>query len=196
MDLKYCDRSTYRAVKKGGKVFEDWIGNNEAYVVPEGGSNKLAVKGCMEILDERCLIYDVLCCPVGTGATLSGLILASKNNQNVIGFSALKAGGFLKNEVKEFLNLFNASKNNWSINVDSFRGGYAKVDMPLFDFVQSFKRMQGIQLDYIYNGKMMMALIKMIESGIFNAGIKILAIHTGGIQGNEGIEMKMKHRSS
>ena len=191
MKLIYCDRATYREIKKGGKGFDKWYGKEDIFILPEGGSNELAVKGCSEILDERSQDYDVICCPVGTGGTLSGLIIGSNGQQEVIGFSALKGGRFLNDDIRDFLNKAGSSNSNWTVEENYHRGGFAKVDRGLFDFVKQFRKTQDIQLDYIYNGKMMMGLTELINSGRFKSGTKILAIHSGGVQGNLGIERRM-----
>ena len=188
MRLRFIDRITYREWKKGKVDLEDFIGLKDYYLLPEGGSNALAVKGCAEIHDLLGEEYDVIACPVGSGGTLAGLIAGSKSGQHIMGFSALKGGDFLTEDVKELLNDEGYSDSgNWSIELDHHRGGFAKVDDELISFYREFRESTGIELDLIYTAKMMMALKEMVESGKFKSGTRILAIHTGGQQGNHSL---------
>ncbi|MFD0964798.1 1-aminocyclopropane-1-carboxylate deaminase/D-cysteine desulfhydrase [Pseudofulvibacter geojedonensis] len=151
------------------------------YLLPEGGTNSLAIKGCEEILDTEDKKYDYVCCPVGTGGTMAGLINSSKENQEIIGFSALK-GDFLKKDITQLTN-----KTNWQLQTDYHFGGYAKINRELVDFINEFKRDTGILLDPIYNGKMMFGIYDLIKKEYFPKNRSILAIHTGGLQAIEGM---------
>ena len=186
MKLHYVSRSEYR--DKSNQEFREKLKERfgEFYLVPEGGSNSLAVKGCKEILDDVSLSLDVICVPVGTGGTMAGLIAST--DKRVLGFSALR-GDFLKDEVKSLLeNSGETDKSNWSINTDFHFGGYAKINQELIDFIQGFKSKQGVLLDPIYSGKMMFGLYNLIEADYFKPGSTIMAIHTGGLQGWDGIK--------
>ena len=186
MKLHYVSRSEYR--DKSNQEFREKLKERfgEFYLVPEGGSNSLAVKGCAEILDDVSLSLDVICVPVGTGGTMAGLIAST--DKRVLGFSALR-GDFLKDEVKSLLeNSGETDKSNWSINTDFHFGGYAKINQELIDFIQGFKSKQGVLLDPIYSGKMMFGLYNLIEADYFKPGSTIMAIHTGGLQGWDGIK--------
>ena len=186
MKLHYVSRSEYR--DKSNQEFREKLKERfgEFYLVPEGGSNSLAVKGCAEILDDVSLSLDVICVPVGTGGTMAGLIAST--DKRVLGFSALR-GDFLKDEVKSLLeNSGETDKSNWSINTDFHFGGYAKINQELIDFIQGFKSKQGVLLDPIYTGKMMFGLHNLIEADYFKPGSTIMAIHTGGLQGWDGIK--------
>src|SRR5690606_20432340 len=98
-------------------------------------------------------------------------------NQKVMGFPALK-GDFLKEEIQRF-----TSKFNWELILDYHFGGYAKVDRTLIDFMNKFKEDTGIPLDPVYTGKMMYGIFDLIHKGYFLKNTRILAIHTGGLQG-------------
>ena len=132
--------------------------------------------------------YDYVCCPVGTGGTISGIINASQKHQEIIGFSALK-GDFLKEDISKFV-----TKNNWSINTDYHFGGYAKINAELITFINKFKTKYNIPLDPIYTGKMLYGINDLIIKGYFKPNSKILAIHTGGLQGIEGINQKLRQK--
>lgn len=159
------------------------------YLLPEGGTNQLAVKGCEEILTDDDKKFDIICAPVGTGGTLAGIINSTQTHQKVIGFSALK-GNFLETEVKRW-----TQKTNWSItDVYSF-GGYAKINRELVEFINKFKEETQIPLDPVYTAKMMYGILQMIEQEKIPKNSRILAIHTGGLQGITGMNQKLKSQN-
>ncbi len=150
----------------------------QAYIIPEGGTNSLAVTGCKEILSSQDLEnYDVFCCAVGTGGTMSGLIEASSEQHQVLGFPVLK-GDFLQAEITQWTN-----KTHWQLLQDYHFGGYAKTTPALLDFIQHFKKAYSIPLEPIYTAKMLFGLIDLIQKNYFQPHTRILAIHSGGLQG-------------
>ncbi|MCB9185687.1 MAG: 1-aminocyclopropane-1-carboxylate deaminase/D-cysteine desulfhydrase [Flavobacteriales bacterium] len=164
------------------------------FLVPEGGANGLGVRGCAEILPEVEEDFDVVCCPAGTGTTLAGLALTLKEDQNLLGFPALKGGEFLQEEVERLMEesrLRPQSTVNFQLITDYHFGGYAKMTPELLAFINGFQKRTGIPLDPIYTGKMIFGIYDMIQKGRFKKGTTILAIHTGGLQGWQG----MKHRA-
>lgn len=177
MQLQFIDRSSYR--EKHTVTFIDNLKKKQGdfYLLPEGGSNELAVKGCAEILSNIALDFDVVCCSVGTGVTLAGLIRSLKKNQKAIGFSSLKGGAFLNKEVEKYLS---DNKNNWQIATDYHFGGYAKATAELKEFIKAFTAQHAIPLDHVYTGKMLYGIYDMIVKNRFSSGTKILAVHTGG----------------
>ena len=198
MQLHYIDRTQYR--KKHDDDFLQEIRQRfgKVYILPEGGSNTLALKGCKETVDEINAeispSFDVICCASGTGATLAGLIRGLSPGQQAIGFSALKGGEFLNEEVKKFLlqsDIDPATQNNraasdWEVQCEFHFGGYAKVNDDLIKFMNAFRAEHGFELDAVYTGKMLYGIFKLIESGYFKTGSRIVAIHSGGLQGNTG----------
>ncbi|MEB3768006.1 1-aminocyclopropane-1-carboxylate deaminase/D-cysteine desulfhydrase [Acinetobacter sp. MD2] len=149
-------------------------------IIPEGGTNSLAIQGCSEILSPQDLAnYDLFCCAVGTGGTLAGLIESSQAQHQLLGFSALK-GDFLTTEVRQL-----TQKCNWQILDDYCCGGYAKTTPELIQFMYQFEAKYHIPLEQIYTAKMLMGLFDLIQKDYFASGTKILAIHTGGLQGRQ-----------
>lgn len=138
MQLYFITREAYK--QKDFEVFRDDLKKQfgDFYLLPEGGTNTLAVKGCEEILTQQDEIFDIICVSVGTSGTMAGIVNGSKPHQKVIGFSALK-GNFLENEVKK-----QTSKTNWEITDRYCFGGYAKVNSALIDFINTFKKHAGI----------------------------------------------------
>lgn len=178
MQLEFMSREQYR--QKDQLEFLHTLQSQypSAFIIPEGGMNALAIQGSKEILsDTDQLNYDVICCAVGTGGTLAGLIEASHHEQYVMGFSALK-GDFLRNDVQRHTN-----KTNWHILDDYCFGGYAKTSPQLFDFIDQFEQKYQIPLEQIYTAKMLYGLLDLIQNSYFAQGTRILALHTGGLQG-------------
>ncbi len=189
MKFKFISREDYR--NKNQESFLNKLQDefNEFYLVPEGGSNKLAVKGCEEILTNEDEKFNYICSAVGTGGTIAGLINSVNDNQKVIGFPALK-GSFLESEIDKFSN----RNDNWSLEKEYHFGGYGKFDERLISFINYFKENTTVPLDPIYTGKMVYGIIDMISNNKFQRGSKILAIHTGGLQGVEGVNQKLKRK--
>lgn len=176
MELHFVSREVYRSkndpefIESLHKQFGDF------YLIPEGGSNELAVKGVQEFAG-RLGKFDFLCCPVGTGGTLAGLINGSSGSGSIIGFSVLKNGSFLNDEVRRFGTRY----DNWSIQTEYDFGGYAKSTPWLSSFIEEFRRANDIPIEPVYTGKMMAGIFDLISKGFFKRGSTVLAIHTGGI---------------
>lgn len=189
MQLHFISRSQYNQ-----KEFEPFINQlriqfGDFYLVPEGGTNPLAIKGCEEILTKEDAVFDFICVPVGTGGTIAGLINSSSPHQKIIGFSALK-GDFLEKTVNQI-----TLKSNWEITDRFSFGGYAKVDQTLINFMNNFKNNTNIPLDPVYTGKMFYGIFELAKTGFFPKKSRILAIHTGGLQGIQGMNLQLKKRN-
>jgi len=188
MQFKFVSREAYRL-----KTEEDFLDNlkhefGNFYLVPEGGTNEFAVQGCGEILTKEDAVYDFVCCAVGTGGTISGLINSSLPHQKVLGFPALKAD-FLTDEIRKFVR-----NDNWKLVTDYHFGGYGKVSSELIAFINRFYFENKIPLDPIYTGKMVFGVMDLINKDYFPEYSKILLIHTGGIQGIAGMNIKLKNK--
>ena len=66
--------------------------------------------------------------------------------------------------------------------------------MELVEFINRFKLDYNIALDPVYTGKMMYGIFDLLEKNYFPNGHKILAIHTGGLQGIEGMNARLKQK--
>ena len=185
MEFEFVTRESYKN-KENNVDFSNKYG--DCYLIPEGGTNELAVMGCEEILNESDNRYDYICCAVGTGGTISGIINSAGSHQKIIGFPALK-GDFLQKEIYKF-----AKKNNWELNTEYDFGGYAKVTPQLIEFINNFYRENAIPLDPIYTGKTVFGVMDLASKGYFPENAKILVIHTGGLQGIKGMNMKLKNK--
>lgn len=188
MQFEFVSREDYR--KKTSEAFINRLKETfgDFYLVPEGGTNDLAVKGCEEILTDADKDFDYICCAVGTGGTISGLINCSKPGQQVLGFPALK-GDFLQQDISKFV-----SKTNWKLITDYHFGGYAKINRELVEFINRFYNQNEVPIDPVYTGKMLFGINDLIVQGYFPEGAKILAIHTGGLQGISGMNAVLKKK--
>jgi len=176
MELHYISREAYRT--KSMDYLERF---DNFYFIPEGGSNGLAVKGVCEFAYKLDVPYDYLCCAVGTGGTLSGLIEGVPAEKKIIGFPTLKGGEFLNAEIKKLSAKSNVL-TNWELKSDFHFGGYAKFTPQLIQFIERFKTVHNVPLEFVYTGKLMSGIYSLISSGFFPRGTTILAIHTGGLQ--------------
>lgn len=177
MHLHFITRTQYREKRHSTFLKELFHQFGDFYLIPEGGTNEFAVKGCEEILTEKDIIFDFVCCAVGTGGTISGIINSLQPHQKALGFPALK-GDFLYDEIKPYVR-----NNQWELILDYHFGGYAKTSNILIQFIKYFNQKYLIPLEPIYTGKLVYGVIDLINAGFFPEKSKILIIHTGGLQG-------------
>jgi len=186
MQLNFVSRSEYRQLREY-KQFDSLPKLKKGeYWLPEGGAMALALQGVAELVDEIDIDYDCLCVPCGTATTLAGLICATPKNKQVLGFSALKGAGFLIDDVNYLIKNSSCHNNEWFVHLDYHFGGFAKQNSELLQFIKQFEEKHLIPLEPIYTGKMLYGIYDLIQQGYFKAGQKIIALHTGGLQGNRG----------
>lgn len=189
MQLKFVDRKTYRMRDNETYLQQLQLEYPDHYIIPEGGSNSLALRGVSEIieeLNEQCQ-FDTLITPVGSGGTLAGLIMADKSAHSLLGIAVLKQQGYLEQEVLSLLTSKDKKSNNWHIAHEFHRGGYAKFSQNDAERIRLFSQDVGIDFEPVYSGKMILALLDLIESGYFPAQHRIVLLHTGGLQGLAGM---------
>ena len=185
MKLCFITRSEYQ-----NKETETFLAHLQTqfrsfYLLPEGGTNALAIQGCKEIVGEEEKVFTHICCAVGTGGTISGIIEGAYQHQKIIGFSALK-GDFLSDVIRKFV-----TKSNWELETKYHFGGYGKVYDSLISFMNDFYEQTQIPLDPIYTGKMVYGVLEKIKNNEFPSNAKILLIHSGGLQGIKGMNQKL-----
>ena len=186
MRLHFVTREKYRVKTEASFIADLKQKFGPFYLIPEGGTNQLAVKGATEIIDESMGTFDYICCPVGTGGTIAGIVCGLHGRSKVIGFPVLK-GDFLGAEVKKLVKEYSDRfYHNWYLMQQYHFGGYAKFTRKLIHFINAFREQHSIALDPVYTGKMMYGIFDQIRKGFFKKGSKIIAIHTGGLQGIAG----------
>jgi 1-aminocyclopropane-1-carboxylate deaminase len=190
MQFEFVSREDYRLKTETHfieKLHQKW---GDFYLVPEGGTNTFAIKGCEEILLDGDSKFDYICCAVGTGGTISGIINSALSHQKVLGFPALK-GDFLKDDIQKF-----TTQEHWELITEYHFGGYGKVDSTLISFINNSFATNKIPLDPIYTGKMAFGVIDLIQKKYFPKNAKILMIHTGGLQGIQGMNINLKNKNA
>ncbi|GAA2414814.1 pyridoxal-phosphate dependent enzyme [Actinomadura vinacea] len=180
MRLVYLDRSTYRRKSEPDVIIELHRRFGDFYLLPEGGSNAAAVRGCAELPTEIDQAFDVICCACGTGGTLAGIAAGLRPRQRALGFSALKGGQFLRHEVERLQSeTYGTTKGDWAIAYDFHFGGFARRTAVLDEFISEFTDGHGITLDRVYVAKMMYGIFTLAERGEFDKGTRIIAVITG-----------------
>jgi len=186
MKFEFISRNNYRKKNHPEFIKSLLIKYPKYYIIPEGGTNDLGVKGCEEILCENDFDFDIICCSIGSGGTISGIINSSKPNQKILGFPALKNRSIHK-DICKF-----AKQSNWKLIENYHFGGYAKVNLELIEFMNDFKRKFKITLDPIYTAKMLYGVFDLIKKKMISSDDKVLVIHTGGLQGIKGMNKYLK----
>ncbi len=190
MEFHFMDRDTYRKKDTAAVKLELENRFGSHYLLPEGGTNALALQGCAELGEE--LLEQVekephfVAVASGTGGTLAGLITSLSMHCQLYGVSALK-GYFMEEQVEGILRRYaHDTFGGWLINEDYHHGGFAKTSPELLAYMASFEEEFGIRLDPLYTGKLFYALDQLIENEYFPRGSSMVVIHTGGLQGWNG----------
>jgi len=191
MRLEFVTRAEYR--RRSDEAYHQellarWPGS---VIVPEGGSNALAldgVAGLVRQIEQQDCQPDYLITACGTGGTLAGLVAAAPRHWRVLGVAALKGAGFLYRDVQALLEAAKVCPQAyWGIDLEGHEGGYARTSGALVQFISRFEQQHQIPLEHVYTAKMLFRLEQLIERGAFCPGSRILALHTGGLQGRRGL---------
>ncbi|TEW56744.1 1-aminocyclopropane-1-carboxylate deaminase/D-cysteine desulfhydrase [Psychromonas sp. RZ22] len=198
MQLNFVDRKTYRL-----KTQSDFLENLQlqfpnTFIIPEGGSNYLAIPGVEEVIAELITQssekIDHIFTATGSAGTLSGLVsgaLKYSPTTQVHGIAVLKDAQYLAPIVSDFVP--QSKQLNWHLHTQFHEGGYAKVSADLSDFCIQFTQQTKVPIEPIYTGKMLYALWQLIEQDYFVTGANIVALHTGGLQGLAGLKEQKKY---
>lgn len=183
MSFRFMNRTDYRNKEKLTQLLQTEF--PEALIIPEGGTNELAVEGVKFILNTETKEFDCLCCAVGTGGTVAGISKYAENHQKVLGFKVVNDDS-LKQKILQL-----SGRENFEL-IDASDGGYGKISVENVQFINNFFKQYKIPLDPIYTGKMFREIFELIDADYFPKDAKILAFHTGGLQGIEGANDKLK----
>lgn len=168
-----------------------------AYLIPEGGSNSLALQGSREIVDhiryhleDR---FDTVLVACGTGATAAGIASGLSEQQRVLAISVLKSAFGLQGDIERLLLEAKIQPlADWQVLHDYAGAGYGKCDKPLAEFIQRFKDNTGIETEPVYTGKLFKALFALVQADYFKPGERLVVIHTGGMQGLRGMQARIE----
>ncbi len=178
MELRFVSRSEYRKKERGALAGTLLSQIPDALLIPEGGTNHLALKGVGEIPDECAdtgFSPDFYVVPAGTGGTTAGLLL---RRCAVISVAVLKNAGFLREDIGRW-----APTGLLDLQLDYHFGGYGRYNQELIDFIAWFETQHGVPLEQVYTGKMFYGLYDLIKRGYFAGGTSLMVVHTGGLQG-------------
>ena len=203
MTLHFISRSDYRRKDElqFGQDLRDQLQQlfGDFYYVPEGGANELGTRGVAAIgwaLEQQLRgNYDCVCVPCGTGSTLAGVAAGLPAAKLALGISVLKGDGELgaaiSRSYRSCAAMLAAERlaiaEPWRLVSGYHGGGYGrKLPPELADFWHAFERDTGLLLDPVYTVKMFWAMAQLAEQGYWPKGQRIVAIHTGGLQGRRG----------
>jgi 1-aminocyclopropane-1-carboxylate deaminase len=195
MQLHFVSREDYRVLRDHPLAWQRWAnGNPDDYLwLPEGGSNSQAIAGVaelvQELVDDLGDVPDTVVLPCGTGTTLAGVVAGLKGRARVIGIAAVNNSAYLSQQVQQLLrDAAFPTHNNFEILLDFTHGGFAKTTPALMQFCDHFFAETQIQLEPVYSGKMLYALAELCRQGKFAQDERVVAIHTGGLQGLRGYQ--------
>jgi 1-aminocyclopropane-1-carboxylate deaminase len=193
MHLEFISRTLYQQ-KNENNFLQDLktkFGNH--ILIPEGGFCAKGKEGASLInqyfTDKN---FTHICLPVGTATTFAGIVDANKSETQIIGFPVLKNFNDVQQRFEE---LKVNCQRRYSLITDYHFGGYAKKTGELISFIKNFYATNKIELDFVYTAKMMFGIYHLIEKKFFKEGSKILSIHTGGLQGNQSLQINFKNSS-
>lgn len=194
MQLQFVSRGDYRRRSDPAWVNGLLTTLGPAYVLPEGGTNALALRGVAELvqeLDATGEAYDALAVACGTGGTLAGLLTGLDGRHQAVGVAALKGAGWLRDEVDALTQQATGRRYaNYHLHLDAHFGGYAKYSAELLQFIRQFYQRHRVVLDPVYTGKLLAGTLQLIDAGHFAPGSTVVAIHTGGLQGWAGFRQR------
>lgn len=184
MQLEYVSREEYQQKNDPDYLYQLQERYPSAYIIPEGGDNEAGVQGAMAIAGYIPQDATIVAVAVGTGTTFTGILKALNNGQRLLGFPAMKGGMYLQPQIVKHVP---DAKSSWQLKDEYHFGGFARYTDSLLAFMNDFYQQHGIPLDFVYTGKMIYGIFDMIRKGLIPAGSHIIAIHTGGLQGNQSI---------
>ncbi|MGL6037856.1 MAG: 1-aminocyclopropane-1-carboxylate deaminase/D-cysteine desulfhydrase [Soonwooa sp.] len=186
MDFYFVSRESYRD--------KSFLSQNlkqnfpDALIIPEGGSNNLAVEGVQWMLNEHTKDFDYLCSAVGTGGTIAGISKFAEPHQKVIGIKVVQDDS-LAHLVKNW-----SGQSNFEL-LNALEARYGNITDDNIRFINDFYKRYQIPLDPIYTGKMMQKLLQLIDNNYFEKGTKVLAFHTGGLQAIAGANQQLQKKN-
>ncbi|WP_212627039.1 pyridoxal-phosphate dependent enzyme [Pseudomonas sp. PP3] len=193
MQLHWLGYGGYRARHEAGFWLPWKARYPDLHPVPEGGGGLLGARGCMPLKDQVCehlsglgwSDYDGWWLACGTGTTLAGLVLAEAGERPVYGALAVPDDHGVAQQVDSIVTQAGLSDPAYEL-IDACRGGFAKVDPRLLEFIEQAESASGVPLEPLYTGKALLALRQQVEAGRFKKGTRLIFVHTGGLQGRRG----------
>mgnify|MGYP002379644129 CR=1 FL=1 len=185
MKLQFISREDYKRINEKDFLTGLKKQHGECILIPEGGFSIKGKEGASLItqtFDNSS--YTHVCMAVGTATTFAGIIEASKNQYEIMGFSVLKN---MRDIDRRLIALEVNPSKKYSFIADYHFGGYAKKTDELISFINEFYVKNNIPLDFVYTAKMMFGVNDLVRKNYFPPVSHILCIHTGGLQGNQSL---------
>jgi 1-aminocyclopropane-1-carboxylate deaminase len=189
MQIQFVSREDYRQLRQDPQAWRRHLAvNDDSHVwLPEGGSAPAALRGVAELVDELPFIPEVIMVACGSGATLAGLLAGLQGRGRVIGIAVLKNADYLHQEIARLLQQAGyPTYQNYELITDAHHGGYGKAPPELRQFCRDFLEDFDVPIEPVYTGKLFHAIRKMQQAHAFRADERVLAVHTGGMQGARG----------
>ncbi len=195
MMLNFVSRSEYR--KRHQANYLDYIRSQypAAFIIPEGGSNHLALQGLSEMVREVEDAFDYWVVAVGTGATAAGILCEIQDSSILIAINVLKGIDQRKSILSFVPSEIKKQKEKQLQVYDGALGGYGRKD-PRIDNIMNRYMKLNLPLDPIYTAKAMLGLEKLFQEKRIDSGASILFVHTGGLQGLEGYTYRYNNPSN
>ena len=193
MQLHWLGFAGYRARHESG-FWQPWQAMYPTlHQVPEGGGGLAGALGCKPLLnmvrEQLGAVgwddYDGWWLAAGTGTTLAGLVLGEQGGRCVYGALAVPEDHGVAPQVEAILQAGDMLERNFVL-IDASRGGFARVDEALLEFIQRSEAANGLPLEPLYTAKALMALEQVVKEGGIARGRRLVFVHTGGLQGRRG----------
>ena len=183
MQLIYLSRSEFSRhtntdfLKSLQKQYPDYL------IIPEGGYAPEGANGAALI--NQLIPKDAthICTAIGTATTAAGILKSLQPNQQLIGFPVLKGMTDILERIT-FLTDSTDLQQQFVIADGYHFGGYAKQTPALIDWMNQLYQQYLLPTDFVYTAKMMYGVFDWINLDRFPTGSHIVAVHTGGLQGN------------
>lgn len=202
MQLHWLGYAGYRARHAEG-FWQPWQARYpELYPIAEGGGGLAGALGSArlrEMVDSQLDQtgwddYHGWWLAAGTGTTVAGLLLAEAGAHPVYGAMAVPDDHGVAENIMAVLGEAAGSQEKASsdlpaacVLLDASRGGFARTDPALLDFIASSEVQGGVLLEPLYTGKALLALHDEVLAGRFEPGTRLVFVHTGGLQGRRAM---------
>lgn len=199
MQLHWLGYAGYRERHRDG-FWTPWLARHPGFLaVAEGGRSLAAARACADLvgmiarsLDELGWDdYQQLWAAVGSGTTLAGLVLGEAGRHPVVGSLAVPADHGVAASVARLLAEAGRPAGQGYRLLEASRGGFARLDAELARFILAFESETGVPLEPLYTGKLLLALKEAIGRGEIARGSRIVAVHSGGLQGRRALAERL-----
>jgi 1-aminocyclopropane-1-carboxylate deaminase len=113
---------------------------------------------------------------------MAGLVAGGA--MEVLGIAAVRDGSGIEQRIAAHLSRLGRPDSGRYRVMERFAGrGFARLDAPHHALMKDFRANHGVPLDPVYTVKLFHALLVLAGEGYFARGTRVLAMHSGGLQG-------------